>query len=203
MKITSFAVLALLGIALTSANEFNPKASREVKKNKFGAMEVVDHDDEGFKKLVMWPYQDYIRDYAQQAEYIKEATQFISRNKEKIDDGSIYTCENREKGDPHSPGYFIPIYVGEVGEENGSDEVSFEGRCFENIKFSYQATENADEMKLLIETEGPKFFFCHDWFFFATPSIFHVENFDGSGKHEITFKNLNENAKIDIIKNGV
>lgn len=58
-------------------------------------------------------------------------------------------------------------------------------------------------MKLIVETHGAKFFFCHDWFFFATSSVFHVENFDSSGKHEITIKNLNENAKIDILKNGV
>lgn len=135
MNLTSFAVLALLGLGLTSANTFTPKVSREVKKNKFGAMEVVDHEESGFKKMVMWPFQDYIRDYAQQADYIKEATEFIKRNNEKIQDGSIYTCENREHGDPHSAGYFIPIYVGEVGDEKGSN-VKFEGRCFENINFS-------------------------------------------------------------------
>ena len=202
MNLTSFAVLALLGITLTSAHDFATKTPREVKKNKFGAMEVTDHHEDGFKKLVMWPFQDYIKDYAQQAEYNKEATEAIKVNKEKMADGTIYSCENRIHGDPTETGYFIPIYVGEVGNENGK-EVTFEGRCFESIKFSYAATQNEDEMKLIVETHGPKFFFCHDWFFFATSSVFHVENFDESGKHEITFKNLNENAKIDILRNGV
>lgn len=115
MNITSIAVLALLGITLTSAHEFDPILQREVKKNRFGAMEIIERDETGFKKMVMWPFQDYIRDYAQQAEYMKESTSFIKRNQEKIDNGSIYTCENRIHGDPESTGYFIPIYVGEVG----------------------------------------------------------------------------------------
>lgn len=69
----------------------------------------------------MWPFTDYIRDYAQQAEYIREATEAVKVNTQKIKDDTIYTCENRIHGDPHSAGYFIPIYVGEVGSESGND----------------------------------------------------------------------------------
>jgi hypothetical protein len=61
--IKSLAVLALLG--LTSALPFDSVKPREVKKSKFGAMEIVDYFEKGFNKLVMMPLKPYLRDYAQ------------------------------------------------------------------------------------------------------------------------------------------
>ena len=36
----------------------------------------------------------------------------IDYNTEKIQKGTIYQCENRIDGDPYSPFYFAPVYVG-------------------------------------------------------------------------------------------
>lgn len=45
--------------------------------------------------------------------------------------------------------------------------------------------------------------FCKDWFFFGTTELYHVETFFFHGKHKITFKNLNAEAKADINHNGI
>ena len=54
-------------------------------------------------------------------------------NTEKIEQGRIYECDNRFPGDPYSTGYFIPVYVGQVGKEQTTDVHFEKGRCFENI----------------------------------------------------------------------
>jgi hypothetical protein len=61
--IKSLAVMALLGLA--SALPFDSIKPREVKRNRFGAMEVVDYLEKGSNKLVMLPLKPYLRDYAQ------------------------------------------------------------------------------------------------------------------------------------------
>ena len=53
-------VLSLLGLTLSSTVESQPK---EVKKNRFGAMEVTDWVEEGMKKTVLWPLKAFHKDY--------------------------------------------------------------------------------------------------------------------------------------------
>lgn len=58
-------------------------------------------------------------------------------------------------------------------------------------------------MTLTVDTEKSRSLFCSDWFFFGTNEMYHIETFYLSGKHQITFKNLSPQAKIDIMANGV
>ena len=59
----------------------------------------------------------------------------IKSNTKKIEEDTIYKCENRIHGDLYSTGYFIPVYVGQVADEKGMD-VTYQGRCFQDITFS-------------------------------------------------------------------
>ena len=60
--IKSLAVLTLLGLA--SSLPFESVRPREVKRNRFGAMEVTDYLEKGSQKIVMKPLKPYLRDYA-------------------------------------------------------------------------------------------------------------------------------------------
>ena len=53
----------------------------------------------------------------------------IKSNTQKIEEDTIYKCENRIDGDPYSTGYFFPVYVGQIADEK-THPVPFEGRCF-------------------------------------------------------------------------
>lgn len=75
--------LLLLGTAFSMP--FDQKMPREIRKGRFGATEVVDYLEHGFQKTVMLPLKPYLRDYAQQAQYIKEAKEMIKSNTEKIE----------------------------------------------------------------------------------------------------------------------
>ena len=113
MNLKSLTLLTLLGLTAVTANSFGETTQRDVKKGRFGAMEIIDHHEHGTKKSVLLPSKSYIRDYSQQAEFIREATEQVKINEKKIGDDKIYTCENREANpNPDGPGYFIPIRVG-------------------------------------------------------------------------------------------
>lgn len=58
-------------------------------------------------------------------------------------------------------------------------------------------------MILTIDTEHPESVFCKDWFLFGTAEIQHFETFFMHGQHRVIFKHLSQNAKEDILKNGV
>lgn len=55
-------LLSLLGISAVSALSVQ-SAPKEVKKNRFGAMEVTDWSEEGMKKTVLWPLKSFSQDY--------------------------------------------------------------------------------------------------------------------------------------------
>jgi hypothetical protein len=58
-------------------------------------------------------------------------------------------------------------------------------------------------VKITVKLENPVSLLCHDWFLFGNTELIHVEDFFYSGTHEIQFKNLDEDAKIDTYKNGI
>lgn len=98
--------------------------------------------------------------------------------------GTIYTCTNRIGDDPEAPGYFFPVLVGDIGAEN-KGEITYTGRCFQNITFSYSSTGLIDDVKITVKLENPVSLLCHDWFLFGNTELIHVEDFFFSGTHEI------------------
>jgi len=64
-------------------------------------------------------------------------------------------------------------------------------------------TDDIGDVTITVDTEKPKSLFCKDWFLFGNTEMYHVETFFFSGKHQVTFKNLSPEAKIDIQKNGI
>lgn len=52
-------------VAVANANLLDPTPKRDVKKNRFGAMEVIDWHEGGMQKSVHWPSKTFYRDYAQ------------------------------------------------------------------------------------------------------------------------------------------
>jgi len=128
-------------------------------------------------------------------------------NKERLTADKIYKCDNRnqEEYDPTDVGYFVPVNVGALSNDNNKIEFT-NGLCFKSITFSYTQTgsgEDIGDVTLTVDTEKAESLFCKDWFFFATTELYHVETFRSRGKHTIQFKGLTEDAKIDIRRNGV
>lgn len=78
--------------------------------------------------------------------------------------------------------------------------------CFESLTFTYTQTGNENDIgdvTITVDAEKPKSLFCKDWFLFGNTEVQHVETFYFTGKHQITFKNLSPDAKIDIQRNGL
>ena len=73
----TLSVLALL-LSATAASQTYQRP-REIRKNRFGATEIIDFsaNDNLLKKRVSLPLNSYIRDYSQQAQFIKEAEEQI------------------------------------------------------------------------------------------------------------------------------
>lgn len=202
----SIALLALLGVAATSAYDFENAPTKDVHRGKFGALEITDYKEAGMSKTVHMPDNAYHLDYNQQSTHLKEAVKQIKENKERMADGRIYTCSDRVPGVPESDiGMFFPVRVGALSVS--SPKVSFgEGRCFESINFWYDTVYNGTEVQevtVWIETEKPKSALCKDWFFFGSSELYHVDTFFYSGKHSITFNNLSPSAKKDIAFGGI
>jgi hypothetical protein len=57
----SLTVLMLLG--LTQAFITSTGKQQSIKKNRFGAMEVVNDLEEGLEKVVLWPLKTFSEDY--------------------------------------------------------------------------------------------------------------------------------------------
>jgi len=49
-------------LGLATASSFTG-ASQEIRRNKFGAMEVIDYTETGFHKTVMKPFKSFAKDY--------------------------------------------------------------------------------------------------------------------------------------------
>ena len=62
MSLNFLSVIALLGLVAIVSCEINP--IREVKKNKFGALEVVDSIVDRIEKTVYLPSKDFLKDYS-------------------------------------------------------------------------------------------------------------------------------------------
>lgn len=115
----------------------------------------------------------------------------------------IYKCDNRFNDggeDPTEAGYFFPVAVGSLSPDTTSVTYT-NGFCFESITFTYSQTGDSKDIGdviITVDAEKPKSLFCNDWFLFGNAELQHVETFYFSGKHQITFKNLDENAKTAI-----
>ena len=63
MRATALTISLLLG--LVSADSIpNFDKPKEIKRNRFGASEVIDYSENGFTKTVIMPSKSYLRDYA-------------------------------------------------------------------------------------------------------------------------------------------
>jgi hypothetical protein len=120
----------------------------------------------------------------------------------------IFKCDNRfEDGgsNPDETAYFIPVEVGSLKGSNSSITYT-NGFCFESITFTYSQSGNEKDIgdvTITVDAEKPKSLFCKDWFLFGNPELQHVETFFFRGKHQVTFKNLNDDAKTTIQKEGI
>jgi hypothetical protein len=202
-------IIALLGlVAVASSFEVEPANRREIKRNTFGAMEVTDWLEDGFKKIVSYPFAKFERDYSSQAEFLKQATAMNKANADKIKTGEIYTCNARgtEPSKKTDPGMFLPVYMGELVRKGQVINYG-EGICFKDITLSYDynlgSDGSIDDLTVTIDAQKPKSLFCYEWMFFGNTEMRHIENIFTHGKHTITFKDLTADAKIDVLRNGV
>lgn len=218
---TKLTLLTLLGLAaLASAGTAfipNHKAlpnRREVRKGHFGTTEIVEYPDEDsvdkMLKTVYLPNKHFTRDYERQTRALQQAQVQYKVNRERMSENKIYTCDNRGNVNPFNPddaGFFIPVSVGSLNNQQQTITYT-QGTCFKNITFSYMQTATgfdgaSGDVTVTIDVENSDSLFCKDWFFFATSDIQHVETFYLSGKHTITFKDLNADALAEIFDSGL
>jgi hypothetical protein len=67
MKIQSLAVLSLIGFAAAGFLQVENFPAQQVRKNRLGAMEMVDYFEDGSATTVVVPHPDLLRDYERQA----------------------------------------------------------------------------------------------------------------------------------------
>ncbi len=206
MRIQSLAVLSLIGFVAASSLQIDSFPTKQVLKNKLGAMEIVDYFEEGSAKTVFIPQPDLLRDYERQAQIISQAKGQVEVNKERISQDNIAKCDNRFfSNDTHQAGYFIPVFVGSLNGEVQTTTYT-DGICFQNLAFTYSQSgtdEDIGDVTITINASKAKSLLCKDWFFFGTVNLYHFETVSTKGSHAITFKNLSPEAKIDIKRNGV
>ena len=107
-------MLSLIGFAAAGFLQVENFPTKQVMKNKLGAMEIVDYFEEGSSTTVIIPHPEISRDYERQAHIMAQANTQIEVNKERIATDNIAKCDNRMfTNDTHAAGYFIPDYVGQ------------------------------------------------------------------------------------------
>ncbi len=196
----SFAVLSLLGLA-QSYQTLGGSSAQEIRRNKFGAMEVIDWTETGMKKTVMKPFKSYQKDYIRQAEFLQEAQDQIEVNKANMLTDTVYTCDNRIGGDKDSAGYFFPIFAADLPTP-GMSSTFTDGTCFQNIVFSYVVDSVTSDVTLTIDASKPKSLLCKDWFLIGNNDLQHVETITEKGVHTVTFTNLNSDEILDVSFEG-
>jgi hypothetical protein len=97
---------------------------------------------------------------------LQESVKQIKENKEKMSNNRVYTCTDREPGAPEDDDVleFLPTVAGTLSPSNLKFQFG-EGRCFEEINFSYDLVYNGtdiSEVTVWIETLKPKSLFCKD-----------------------------------------
>lgn len=63
MTLKTITIIGLLGLA-ASMSFLGETSKREIRKNKFGATEIIDYHDNGSKKQVFRPINSFMKDYA-------------------------------------------------------------------------------------------------------------------------------------------
>lgn len=96
----------------------------------------------------------------------------------------VATCEDRSEEKPSGAGMFIPVFSAEVSPSN--PKATYEGRCFEEIAFEYEAVSDTS-FNVLVTTAKPKKTVCNDVIMFANTEIQHFEVFYFRGTHKLTF----------------
>ncbi|CDW80089.1 UNKNOWN [Stylonychia lemnae] len=208
MKIQSLLALTLLGFASVNSFTMEGLPKREVKKNKLGAMEVIDWAVHGMTKTVYLPQKSILQDYERQTQNLEQALIQTKVNKERMSADKLYKCDSRlEDGgkDPDEAGYFIPVEAGSVSNAQPTT-VFTSGLCFQNVTFTYQQSGNENDIgdvTITVDAQNPRTMFCKDWFLFGNAEFYHIETFFFHGKHQVTFKNMNTESKEVVQKSGI
>lgn len=138
--------------------------------------------------------------------YLQDSLKQLKTNEQRKKDGRLFRCDNRMvHQDNEDPFYFFPVTVGDLSSQTNSVTYT-NGMCFESLTFTYATTGDANDIGdviVTVDAEKPKSLFCKDWFLFGNTEVQHVETFYFTGKHQITFKNLSPDAKIDMQRNGL
>jgi hypothetical protein len=162
----------------------------KVYKTPFGALVEENSWEQITNKVITFPSEKFIYDYAQQAEYLHNLTETIRAQKMRevngMVDQPIYTCTSRNMpdGTQADPFEFLPVYAGEIGPTDPTDVYWAAGKCFQNIGFQLTLTSPLS-FDLTIDLQNPKHFGCMETIFIANTEIYHIETYAKSGTHQL------------------
>lgn len=142
-------------------------------------------------------------DYVQQEAHLRDS---IERHAEKVlkaTNGPVVpaTCEDRAPGSgPSGWGMFLPVFAAQV--DANTPTATYEGRCFEQITFEYEAIDETS-FAVNVNTANPKNHLCKDVILFANTEIQHFEVFFFHGTHRLTFQMNTPEAQADVGFGGI
>lgn len=97
----------------------------------------------------------------------------------------VYTCQTRENPEDPIVFYeFLPVFVGDLTDENTS--VKYSGRCFEDIKLSYEKLSD-EQYEITLNLRKPKSWSCSESFMFGNTEIIHLDAYFTRGTHKVQF----------------
>ncbi|CAI2364533.1 unnamed protein product [Moneuplotes crassus] len=167
--------------------------------NKFGSLEVTKESEDILEKEVFFSEDAQYYDYVHRSEHLLNTIDQAKKNKLNLR-RDITTCETESAFGPTDEFQFTPIFVGKL--LNDESEVSYEGQCFKQIKFTMEHV-GEDSVKVHIDARKKRSTFCKEALFLSTTVRHHVEYLFLERKHTITFKNLDADDFIDLDLGGI
>ena len=139
MKFIANAIVGALAGVAYAEQMYDLAQETKVYKSHFGAIVEESSWDEITKKVITFPSEKFMKDYAQQAEHISNLTKIIRSQKMRGENGGqpIYTCSSRNMpdGTESDPFEFLPVFAGEITPGNPTDVYEATGKCFQSISF--------------------------------------------------------------------
>jgi len=179
----------------------------KVYKTPFGALVEENSWEQITNKVITFPSEKFIYDYAQQADWLNFMTDRIKAKIEaqKYPTDTIvepnYTCATEHAADPTIGFGFDPVFVADLTSVNPTSSY-LSGTCFSQMDFSYQQTSNTS-FEVTMTLGGKRSTACHEYILFGNTELWHMEVFYFSGAHTLTFNMPSLDEQEDVSFGGV
>eukprot|EP01097_Dermamoeba_algensis_P000740 TRINITY_DN1261_c0_g1_i5.p1 TRINITY_DN1261_c0_g1~~TRINITY_DN1261_c0_g1_i5.p1 ORF type:complete len:568 (-),score=130.75 TRINITY_DN1261_c0_g1_i5:76-1779(-) len=193
MRISGVTLLLLLLVLVVEVSSRSFHASRELKHPRLSTFyQKLYKPLSAFKTVNEW----FTTLLYNTASYLQP---YLSREK------PVLSKEKRSAEADYRFWRFIPEFITKVVPDSPAQKWS--SPCFTDTSAKTTYTQKGADLSVTVTLllEKPSSLFCNDYYLFATMSEFTIKPFLLRGEHtvELTFKNLTDADKFDLMSNGV